>query len=365
MVIPMQKKVLITVGGTGGHVFPALALAQQLEEALPEIKIQFVGGKLNTNRYFDKGIFPYHSISCGSFSSKNPFSLGKSLYNIVKGIKQSKDLFKNFKPDLVIGFGSYHTLPSLLAAKLCKIPIVLHESNSIPGKVNRLISPYAVVTAVLFPDAIQSLKGHVVLSGVPLRKGFKKGSVSKQDALTYFGLTSVKPTLLVFGGSQGAKALNKVVLQAVDKELQVIHITGQEESVNELTEKYKQKGIDACVKGFETRMDLAWQASDFALCRAGSGTIAEALEFEVPCILIPYPFAADDHQKQNASFMVNTVGGGRILIEKDLKPHDLIEAFNDFKNGKKMRQAIEKYKANYGQTDFCSLIATLLRKETL
>lgn len=369
----MQKKVLITVGGTGGHVYPAVSLAQQLKISAPSLDILFAGGNLLANRYFEHGSFPYSSISCGSFAKKNPFSLLKAFFSIVKGLWQSRRIINSFKPDLIVGFGSYYTLPALLAAKLGGIPFVLHEANSIPGKVNRLMSPHALLTGIHFPGTAALLKGKSVEVGMPLREGYRLDLNSREVARHYFQLDLHRTTLLVFGGSQGAQMLNKIVTGALQKgsanfasQLQVIHITGNKENVDSYAQMYEQCGMKACVKDFEKRMDLAWQAADLVISRAGAGTIAEEVEFEVPGILIPYPYAADRHQDRNAEFMVKNVRGAEMCQEKNLTVEGLRITLASFLDDdsiklKNMRESIQIYKKNARGTDFCTLIINILK----
>ena len=388
-----KKNILITVGGTGGHVFPAMALAKQLVENNPSYNIFIVGGGLKSNPYFNRNEFPFQEILCGSISLLKPIASLKSLGRILKGIRHSRRLIQDFAPDIVIGFGSYHTLPTLIAAKMESIPIILHEANRIPGKVNRYLSRYAAATAVHFPDTNLRLKGKAVTAAIPLRVGYQKGNVSKQNALAYFKLNlkmavqgdkvmqnfeseslamgvdhslrvkatpiasdygskdcvNLSPstavfrlnpalkTILIFGGSQGAQAINKLAAQAIiklpeeiRKQIQILHFTGDSRSQQQVEDIYKQNHIKAVVSDFETRMDLAWQAADFIVSRSGAGTLAEMLEFEVPAILIPYPHATDNHQESNADYMVDIVGGAVKLLERELKADKLLSVIMDF-----------------------------------
>jgi UDP-N-acetylglucosamine--N-acetylmuramyl-(pentapeptide) pyrophosphoryl-undecaprenol N-acetylglucosamine transferase len=183
-------------------------------------------------------------------------------------------------------------------------------------------------------------------------------------------LQPTKTTLLVFGGSQGAQAINRLVIEAIScnpkifrEQLQVIHIAGTQDAVDSLRSSYQQQQVNARVKDFEPRMDLAWQAADFFVGRAGAGTIAEAMEFEVPGILIPFPRAADGHQDKNADFMVKTVGGAKVYSEKELTAQELCRAISSFleiNNITRMREAIHRYKQTSRRTDFCTLIRTML-----
>lgn len=359
----MSKRVVITVGGTGGHVFPAISLGRQLLQKHPDIELLYVGGDISSNPYFDRELFDHQSVSCATFKSKNPWAILKTLGKISLGIIQSHKILKDFNPDLVVGFGSYYTLPLLIAAKLKKIPFILHEANSIPGKVNKLLAKYAEITGIHFPDTAKFLKGRTCEVGLPLRPGYHLNSCSKEQALLYFDLDPYRKTVLVFGGSQGALNLNRIVKDAFIKhidanEWQLIHLAGNMDLERILRDEYKKVGIKTCVKAFENRMDLAWQAADLSIARAGAGTIAEQLEFEVPGILIPYPHATDNHQERNADFLTKTVKGSLTYLEKDLTASTLAEAICSLTGERyyQMKNAMNQYKKNDRPQDFCNLI---------
>lgn len=368
----MVKRIIIATGGTGGHIYPAIALAQQFAKE-KNTEILFIGGNLAKNRYFDHS-FQHQSVSCGAFTNKYPHKLLKSCLSICKGIWQSRALINNFNPDIVIGFGSYYSFPPLVAAKLQGVPILLHEANSIPGKVNKLLAPYSLATGVNFPQTLNLLKGTRYEVGMPLRNGFKKGNVPASAARDYYGLSHNVRTLLVFGGSQGANVISRAVLEALKllemtSVVQVIHITGDLRQQQELQEQYKNMGIRASVKMFEERMDLAWQAADLVVSRSGASSVAEQLEFEVPGILIPFAKAADDHQNHNADFLVKTVGGAFKLQERELElsPMKLVKLLkelleNEGERLQRMRQSMSEYKRKARTHDLYSLINTLCMK---
>lgn len=363
----MQKKVLITSGGTGGHIFPAIALAQQLKE---EAEILFAGGNLSNNRYFQDVPFHHEDICCAKMASKNPIKLIVGFVRILIGFFQSRSIIKKFQPDVIVGFGSYYTVPMLLAARWMRIPIVLHESNSIPGKVNSMFAQYAQAIGIQFPAASQYLKGNTVEVGMPLREGYKQGTYAKEAAREHFRLDPHAATILFFGGSQGARVLNTLVadaisyLSGVNPEIQIIHIAGTPESAHELISRYKRIGVRACVKDFETRIDIAWQAADMVICRAGAGTIAEELEFEVPGILIPWPKSADNHQEKNAEFMVKTVGGAVMFNEKKIHPGLLAGAIaSQLQILPSMVEAMRAYKTRSRTIDLAALVLNLNKAE--
>ena len=361
----MKKRVLITVGGTGGHVYPAMALAKQLQDN--DNEVLFVGGGLASNPYFDRTSFQYQQVDCGNLRS-NPIACMNGMRKIIQGIYQSKGIIKKFRPDVVVGFGSFYTLPTLLAAKLHKVPIVLHEANRIPGKVNRLLSKYVTITGVHFPDTGALLKGKTVEATIPLRAGYRLDQTSTEEARRHYALAPNLRTLLVFGGSQGAHAINYLLAEALFalpdsliSQLQVLHITGDSLMTQQLNAKYAAHGISAHVKDFENQMNLAWQAADFMVSRAGAGTVVEQLEFEVPGILIPYPHATDNHQEKNADFMVEDVGGAIKCLEHTLANNQLAQKLtallsNNQEQLEQMRQAMQTYKHSKQPSDFYSVV---------
>lgn len=296
----MSSRILLSAGGTGGHIFPALALANELK-ARHGCSILFTAGKLSKNPYFPHQQFAFKDVSCSS-------SLLKGVGSNCKGIFESIRIIKEYKPDAVIGFGSYYTLPTLAAASLLRVPILLHEANSIPGRVNRLFSPLAKKTWISFSEAKHRLSGSVELCKMPLREHFKMGLISKEEAAAYFNLDSNLPTILIFGGSQGAKRINELFSESFLARLsaiQVIHFTGSKQDEDVFSKRYHTCGIRAYVKSFESRIDLAWAAADIAVTRAGASSLAEQWEYGVPGILIPYPEATDNHQDFNANDLVS------------------------------------------------------------
>ncbi|HEV8053026.1 MAG TPA: undecaprenyldiphospho-muramoylpentapeptide beta-N-acetylglucosaminyltransferase [Parachlamydiaceae bacterium] len=373
----MPRKIMIATGGTGGHIYPAMALAQQFAMEQNDAEILFVGGGLAQNRYFDRNEFDYRTVSCGAFTNRSPLSLLRSCSNISRGIWQSCAIIREFRPDVVVGFGSYYSFPPLIAAKLKSVPLVLHEANSIPGKVNRLLAPYACATGVHFPQTLGLIKGKKYEVGMPLRTGFKKASVAVDVARKYFGLQNGLTTLLVFGGSQGSNVINKLFPEALlemccaeNRRFQVIHIAGDIEEVQRLEQGYRKLGVIACVKVFEGQMGLAWQVADLVVSRSGASSIAEQLEYEVPGILIPFARAADDHQNHNADFLVDTVGGALKVQEKELSAVSLgrlISGFleNDGQQLKSMSKAMGQYKLMSRSLDLLGLIKKVVGSRTL
>jgi UDP-N-acetylglucosamine--N-acetylmuramyl-(pentapeptide) pyrophosphoryl-undecaprenol N-acetylglucosamine transferase len=345
-----KKKVLIAAGGTGGHMFPAQALALELQENGYEVL--FAGAKLDTNKYFQKDLFSYKAVSSSTLASGPVFRQIAVAISLFKGLVQSWKVIHHFKPDLIVGFGSFHSAPVLLAGVLRKTPFVLFESNAWPGRVNRFFSRFAKVSAVQFAKAGSYLKGASRLVAVPFWHKKEDIISSKEQALAYFGLRSNLPTILVFGGSQGAHSVNSSVMEVVKiasaqgLNLQVIHFTGSKAPFEDYAKEYKNLGIAACVKPFEEKMIYAWTASDMAICRAGAATIAELVRFEVPSILIPFPRAAEDHQKLNALELQN-LSAALYLAEGDLHKESLYQAVKKIAEPitlNNMKEALKKFK---------------------
>lgn len=254
---------------------------------------------------------------------------------------------RRFRPEVVVGFGSYHTMPVLLAARLLGVPIVIHEQNAFPGRVNRLMAPFARRVAVHFPESEEHLKTPCSWVGMPLRSSLKEKR-ARSEALAYFGLEERRTTLLIFGGSLGAKKLNQLASEAaanLKEELQLIHLTGSEEEKERYERIYQESGVLAKVKSYETRMDMAWSAADLAITRAGAATIAELVEGSVPAITVPYPGAQDNHQELNARALFRKTAGGVCLLERELTKERLHEVLSCMiKHKEEMREALIKYR---------------------
>lgn len=365
------KKIVIAAGGTGGHLFPAQALALELLENKDQIEVLFAGTGLSSNRYFSKEQFRFQDIlSSTPFRGKWSKSL-KSAWTIAKGVKQGLRVLQEFKPDVVVGFGSFHSFPVLLAAVYKKIPIVLFESNSEPGHVNRFFSRWAKFSAVQFAKASDSLFGKTIEVAMPLWQSQKKDFYNRKELGAYFSLDPHLMTFLIFGGSQGAVSINHLFCEAAlllkkqGYDFQVIHLAGNEKGVSQVSSFYAEQGIRAFVKSFEPEMSKAWAFSSLAICRAGAATLAELLSYEVPGILIPYPHAMKDHQQKNAQFFERVIGGAVTLPENGLSAsllcstiHDLLGPQED--RLKKMQEALALFKTKEQKQTLSTLVLELV-----
>ncbi len=335
--------IILAAGGTGGHLFPAQALARKILEERPGVELLFAGTGLSTSRYFDREEFNYCDLP-----SASPFVGGfwrrmKALPALVRGVLQAVGLLRREKPDLVVGFGSFHAFPVLAAAWLLKLPIILFEPNIFPGRVNRLFAPAARLCAVQFAETSPHLGRAVQLVAAPTSCSVCS---DRAAARQFFGLQPDRFTLLIFGGSQGAASLNQLMkeLAALRPELlnamQLIHLAGQPAAAEEMVAAYAGLPL-VSVRSFEQRMDLAYAAADLALCRAGAATVAELVAFEVPSLLVPYPHGSDRHQHANAAALERQ-GCAKVELEETLTVEKLALCLKELQEGglQRMRTAL-------------------------
>ncbi len=337
--------ILIASAGTGGHIFPALALAEALKNQEPEVRIIFV--RAGRKRFDDS--------ACGELGEtrwvpgtgmprKFSVRLPIFVFQTVRSLFRSLAIIKGCRPDIVVGFGNFGSYGPVRAAAFRCIPIFLHEANSIAGKANRVLAKFARCVGVNFPDANKWFTGRrVEVVGAPIREEFKK-SRQREEAIKYFCLDRDKPVLLVMGGSQGAQHINEVVCGMLPRlqrlGVQVIHLTGEDE-FEKVGATYSACNIGSAVRAFENRMKLAFDAADIVVSRAGASSIAEISATGKPAVLVPFPFATDNHQFYNAKYLSDRHGA--IMIEdKDMTIGSLFEKLELLiKDEKKQRELSE------------------------
>lgn len=358
----MTHRLLFAVGGTGGHLFPAMGLAQKLLKRDPSLKVLFAGGGAKQGSSLEN-MFSYQHVSSAPLSLGSPWKMIKNGARLARGILQARALLHKYAPSLVIGFGSHYAFPLLLAARAMKIPYILHEQNRIPGRVVRFFSKKALFTGIHFPVPEGYLKGKTRSVGMPLREGYFRGAIERSKALNAFGMECGKQTVLIFGGSQGAQGINRWVSHSLENRkgapFQVIHLTGSLQESERLKALYQARGISACVREHESQMQTAWEIADCVIGRAGASSIAEQIAYEVPGILIPYPHAMDNHQEHNADFFVDVVGGGKKYTEVDMGKKDLFSSLEQL-DVEKFRKNIARFKQVVESQDFALEILTHL-----
>lgn len=313
----MAKRIVIMAGGTGGHVFPALAVAEALLEKGWEVSWLGTSNGLEARVVPERGI-AIDWIAVTGVRGKGALSKFTALFKLIKACLQSAIVLRKRKPNVVLGMGGFVAGPGGLVAKALGIPLVIHEQNRIPGTTNRWLARLASRVLEAFPDSFDK-KRKAICTGNPLRKRFLLAHKGQQDK------AEQNLKILIVGGSQGAQVLNEVVPEAMAllKGIHVIHQTGSimEERV---ATRYRELGVNAEARAFIQDMAQVYQWADLAICRAGAMTVSELAAIGCPAILVPLPWAIDDHQVANAHYLADA-GAAVILLQKDLTPEMLAE----------------------------------------
>lgn len=311
-----MKKIVLAAGGTGGHIFPALAVARSLKIKDSSVDLLWIGTERSREREVcEKNNIPVMMLNVSGINRKKPFSAISSLLKMsISIVKVYLDFLKR-EPDTVIAFGGYVCMPVLLAAKLRKIPVFIQEQNSVPGLVNRLMSGYAKKSFLGLPlDEDRSLKGETLLTGNPVRDKDR----SYDSLADTVGLKNNKKSILICGGSQGAASMNRKLVNSVkllsEEGYQIIWQSG-DVSYIEIKREFEN---NENVKIFETFEDLypIYYNVDIIIGRSGASTLAEAALFNLPIVMIPLPWSAEDHQKKNAS-LIEKQGWGVVVVQDE------------------------------------------------
>ena len=330
--------ILIAGGGTGGHLFPAIAIGEEIQHREPEANIHFVGSTFG----LEAKVFPikdvWHTLLPirGLQRGFNFISIGRNILlpgRVIHSLIKLRTLFREFSPQIVIGTGGYASALPLYVAihKKEPVPIILQEQNSFPGMTTRWFAEKARKICVAFIDAENELNNSTILTGNPVRKGIMVGNKSK--AIKEFKLDPKKKTVFLFGGSQGSAFLNRIMNEVVkniaEVGIQVLWQTGDMEY-----DKYKKRdSANIRLIPFINNMANAYKLADLIICRSGALTLAEITVCGKPSILIPFAAAAEDHQTKNAQALVNA-GAARILFEKNLKPQEFYHTIMNLIHGK-------------------------------
>ena len=337
-------RIIFAAGTTGGHLYPALAIADYIKKRGKNSDILFLISKRVssdiTKVFGTKTGFQTAAIYGRGWNRNKLFSIIPCLFEAFIGLIQSFILILKFKPDLVVGMGSYLSVSPIITAYLMRIPTLIHEQNVVPGSTNKLLTNIATEVEVAFDETKKylSCKSKIATVGNPIRDDILK-AVDKRDNMA----SKKKKTILVFGGSQGAHQINIVSLDTFInirenlKDWHIIHITGQGD-YKLVLEKYKKTNLDVKVMPFTEHIEDIYTISDLVISRAGAMTITEISLFGIPAILIPYPHSAANHQFYNGKLLSNN-GAGIIIEEKNLCVVTLSERILDLiKNEHKLEQ---------------------------
>lgn len=345
-------RVIISGGGTGGHVFPAIAIANAIKRRNSQAEILFVGAedKMEMQAVPNAG-YKIKALPIQGFQRKISFQNIKLIFNLIKSLMMSKQIIKQFKPDVVVGVGGYASGAIVYMAQRRGIPTLIQEQNSYAGVTNKILSKKAEKICVAYDDMDKFFdKSKIVKTGNPVRKYLYDSEIDRDEALAFFELDKNKTNILILGGSGGAKAINEAVINGLntiksEKNIQIIWQTGKYYYQQSLEALNKNKADNVKIHAFIKRMDFAFSVADIVISRAGAGTISELCLVKKPVILIPSPNVAEDHQTKNAEALVKKDAA---LLITDMEANGLL-----------VKNALELAKNNLKMSSLTKNITTL------
>lgn len=349
-------KIIFAAGGTGGHIYPAIAVAKEILRRDENSTIKFVG----TARGLETKLVPQNGFELLTIESAGLKSVGlagqlKGLLILPKSFLQARKLLKEFKPDVVVGAGGYVTGPVLLMASLLKIPTLVMDSNALPGFTNRQLARFVDKAALTFEESLKFFPNKGIVTGNPVRKEFFEVQPKARES---------KVNLLIFGGSQGARAINLAMVEALkhlpkDK-LNIVHQTG-ELDFEKIESGYKEADWAADIRRYITDMVAEFAKADLVICRAGATTCAELAAAGKVGIMIPLPTAADDHQRKNAEALQNA-GAAKMILQADLTGESLAKEIESLINAPEKITEMENSARKLAKKDAAELTVNIIEK---
>ncbi|MEW5978057.1 MAG: undecaprenyldiphospho-muramoylpentapeptide beta-N-acetylglucosaminyltransferase [Acidobacteriota bacterium] len=352
----VAARVLIAGGGTGGHVYPGIAIAKEIQRRRPDTVILFVG----TDRGLETRIVPaegfrLETITVSGLKGKSGVRQLKSLFEIPASLWQCRRILAAFKPSVVVGVGGYASGPPLLLAALRGIPTLIQEQNALPGLTNRLLARFVNKVATAFAESERYFGSKAVLTGNPVRPEFK-GLPRREEQESF--------TILIFGGSQGARAINQAMMGALPllagqfSELRFVHQTGDKD-YDEVSASYRASGVSHEVRPFFYDIPAQYARANLIICRAGATTLAETSVSGRAALLIPFARASDNHQQKNAEALVRA-GAAEMILEKDLTPQLLANRILFLKSRPHELRSMEEKSRGLGRPDSTERIVDLV-----
>lgn len=333
-------KMIVTGGGTGGHIYPALAIADKFREMDPETEILYIGNVDGIeNEVVPKAGYDFKMVTTRWFDKVNPIEFVKTGWAVSKGVRESKQIIKEFKPDVIVGTGGYACVPMLIAGSLMKVRTYIHEQNAYPGLANRTLERRMDNVFLGFDAAAQFFKcpEKHVSAGNPVRKSFF--TTTKREAREKLGIPQDDFVVFTFGGSLGARKINEVAFELMEifnghKGVSMIIGTGKwmdKDAEKMLAERNIEVKDNIRIKGYIENMDLHLLACDLVICRSGALSVAETTVCGKAAIFVPYPYATGNHQYYNAKAVADQ-GGAFVIEEKDLVIEDVVQEVLSLKN---------------------------------
>jgi UDP-N-acetylglucosamine--N-acetylmuramyl-(pentapeptide) pyrophosphoryl-undecaprenol N-acetylglucosamine transferase len=351
-------RVLIAAGGTGGHIYPGIAVAKEITRRDADSQVKFVG----TARGLETKLVPDNGFDLSLINSAGLKNVGlagkiKGLMILPKSFLEARKLIREFQPDVVIGAGGYVTGPVLLTACLLRIPTLVMDSNALPGFTNRRLAPFVTKAALTFEEAVKFFGKKGVVTGNPVRKEFFDIPPKQRDANKF--------SLLIFGGSQGARAINNAMVEALphlksfQDRLQITHQTG-ELDFETIKKGYAENGWEnADIRQYIKDMMSEFAKTDLIICRAGATTCAELAAAGKAALMIPLPTAADDHQRVNAETL-EKAGAARMILQKDLTGESLAKEIIELIENPEKISEMEKAAKKLAKADAAKVTVDLI-----
>ncbi len=361
----MINRIIFAAGGTGGHIYPAIAIADELKRLNDKIEIKFIGAKGRIEeKIIPQNGYKLETIEISGFKRSLSIKNFLTAFKIIKALKDSAKILKDFKPELVFGTGGYVSGPVLRSAAKLRIPTVIEEGNLYPGVTVKLISPKADKVIVNFEDTKKFLKrkDNVEVMSYPVRENLK--NYGKSESLAFFELDASRKTLLVFGGSQGAQSINNALLKCFknicSRGIQIIWQTGDNDYENISNAVTGNKNIR--VLKYINEIDKAYSAADLVICRSGISTIMELASFGIAAVFVPFPLASENHQQKNAEALVKKNAAEMILdneLDEKLE-HSILSLIEDENKLALMKSNIKQFADQKAASKIAAMLIDLV-----
>ena len=355
-------RVVIACGGTGGHIYPALAVAEALRARDRSTDVLFIGSGGLESRIIPAAGWPMERVAARQLTRRVSWRAPWAVFVAVFGTIQAVRHLRAFRPAVVVSTGGYAAAPVGAAAAMLRIPLVLQEQNLHPGVANRLLRRFARVVSVPHASVAQAFGAKAVVTGVPVGRGALTGERTR--GLQRFGLHAGRTTALVLGGSQGAKSINEAMVEAAPHlanpdALQIVHQTGQAHEAWVRARVAQLGALAYVVVGYIDDVADAYACADLVVCRAGASTLAEVTAHGLPCIVVPYPYAAEGHQEANAR-LHERAGAAVVLLDRELRGEGLAAILNRLRGDPSTLRAMAASSRELGRPEAAARVAALV-----
>jgi UDP-N-acetylglucosamine--N-acetylmuramyl-(pentapeptide) pyrophosphoryl-undecaprenol N-acetylglucosamine transferase len=356
-------RVIIAGGGTGGHLFPGLAVAEEFKNRDDSTEVIFVGTEYGIEaRVVPREGYPIKFLKAEGLVGVSTVKKVKAIVTTFFSIADSYKIIKTVRPDIVIGVGGYASGAAMLTAYLMSIPTMILEQNSIPGLTNKILGRFVRAVCITYQESISFFpKAKTFLTGNPVRMQILKGDI--ESAYRLFSLERGLFTIFIFGGSSGAKSINMAIVNALNNmydlkdKIQFLHQTGIRDYEN-IRESYRKTGFKGTITPFIYQMGEAYAVADIVISRAGATTLAELTALGKPAILIPYPYAAGQHQELNARKLLE-MGAAKMIRDSELKGESLANSIREMYTNETMRAEMQRNSRAVGRPEACARVVDI------